>query len=218
MRRGIYLSVFVVLSAVAGVFYYSQTRQATAVIATHDLTVGSRIEDADISIRSVNPASVGGQFLRSPDQAIGQVVAYPILQGQFLDARQVAPSKNTALLTAGLQVPSGYRVIGLPIAPATAVGGVLKAGDLVDVMAIPNTSKAATLVDEPAAAPVIIGRNVLVLGLRTDQGTQVEQPDHGLNMGNSKPASVLLAIPQSQETTYSAAIADSTFVLALSTD
>jgi len=66
--------------------------------------------------------------------------------------------------------------------------------------------------------PVIIGRNVLVLGLRTDQGTQVEQPDHGLNMGNSKPASVLLAIPQSQETTYSAAIADSTFVLALSTD
>lgn len=218
MRRSIYLSVFVVLSAIAGLFYYGQTRQSSAVIATHDLTVGTRIQDADVSIRSVNPASLGDQVLKSADQAVGQVVAYPILQGEFVDARQVAPSKNAALLTAGLQVPPGYRVIGLPIAPATAVGGVLKAGDVVDVMAIPNPNKLTSLADEPAPGPVVIGRNVLVLGLRTDQGTQVEQPDRGLNISNSKPASVLVAIPEAQETTYSAAIADSTFVLALSID
>ena len=63
-----------------------------------------------------------------------------------------------------------------------------------------------------------LGHDVLVLGLRTDQGSQVDQTDHGLNAGNSKPASVLLAIPQSEETTYAAASADSTFVLTLSTD
>lgn len=218
MRRNIYVLACVVLSAIAGFFYYTQTRQSTAVVATRDLSVGVRIQDSDLAVRSVNPISLDGQILRTPDQAIGQVVASPILQGQFVDARQVAPSKNAALLTAGLQVPAGYRIIGVPIAPATAVGGVLKAGDLVDVMAIPNPSKAAGVIQETAPAPTTIGKNVLVLGLRTDQGTLVDQSDHGLSVGNSKPESVLLAIPEQDETTYSVAIASSTFVLALSTD
>ncbi len=218
MKRSIYLSVCVVLAAAAGFFYYSQTRQSTAVVATRDLSVGVRIQDADVTTRSVNPLSLDGQMLRTPDQAIGQVVAFPILQGQFIGARQVAPSKNAAMLTAGLQVPAGYRVIGVPIAPATAVGGVLKPGDLVDVMAIPNPSKATGIIDEATPTPTTIGKNVLVLGLRTDQGAQVDQSDHGLTVGNSKPESVLLAIPEAEETTYSHAIASSTFVLALSTD
>jgi pilus assembly protein CpaB len=218
MRRGIYLSVCIVLAAIAGLFYYTQTRQSTALVATRDLTIGVRIQDADVSVRSVNPLSLGGEVLRSPEQAIGQVVAYPILQGQFIDARQVAPSRNATLLTSGLQVPAGYRIIGVPIAPATAVGGVLKPGDLVDVMAIPNPSKVAAVVEEPAAVPITIGKNVMVLGLRTDQGGRVDQSDHGLSLGNNKPESVLLAIPENDETTYSLAIASSTFVLAMSTD
>lgn len=218
MRRSIYLSVCIVLSAIAGLFYYAQTRQSTAIVATRDLTVGVRIQDSDLAIRSVNPLSLGGQILRTPDQAIGQVVASPILQGQFIDARQVAPAKNAALLTSGLEVPPGYRIIGLPVAPATAVGGALKPGDRVDVMAIPNPSKTAGIVEEPVPTPITIGKNVLVLGLRTDQGAQVDASDHGISMGNSKPESVLLAIPESEETTYSLAIASSTFVLAMSID
>ena len=79
-------------------------------------------------------------------------------------------------------------------------------------------SKAATPVDELMPAPVLIGKDVLVIGLRTEQGTEVDQADHGLNVGNSKPGSVLVAIPQTEESAYSAAIAASSFVLALSTD
>jgi hypothetical protein len=85
-------------------------------------------------------------------------------------------------------------------------------------MAIPNPSKVATLVEESAPAAVMIGKNVLVIALRTDQGTQVDPADHGLNVGNIKPGSVLVAIPQAEESAYSAAIAASSFVLALSTD
>jgi Flp pilus assembly protein CpaB len=218
MRRTIYSGVFVVLSTVAGLFYYSHTRQSNALVAAHDLNVGTRIQDSDIAIRQVNPASVPAEVLKTTDQAIGQVVSSPVLEGQFLDARQVAPSRNASLLGAGLDVPAGYRIIGLPIAPAAAVGGVLKPGDRVDVMAIPNPSKAPTLVDESAPTPILIGKNVLVIGLRTDQGTPVDQADRGLNMGNSKPGSVLVAIAQTEESTYSAAIAAASFVLALSTD
>ncbi len=218
MRRIVYLSMFTVLSAIAGSLYYSHTQQSSALVATRDLPVGTRIQDADVTTRRVNPASVGPQVLTTAGEAVGQVVAFPILEGQLLDARQVAPSKNAALLGSGLQVPPGYRIIGLPVTPTTAVGGVLKPGDLVDVIAIPNPAKASALLDEPPVTPVRIGNDVLVLGLRTDQGSQVDQTDRGLNAGNGKPASVLLAIPQNEETTYSAAIAGSTFVLTLSTD
>ena len=218
MRRRIYLGMFILLSTIAGFLYYSHTRQSTALVATRDLSIGTRIQDSDIALRRINPASVPAGVLKSSDQAIGQVVSSPILEGQFLDARQVAPSKNASLLGTGLDVPAGYRIIGLPIAPAAAVGGVLKPGDRVDVMAIPNPSKAATLADEPAPVPVMIGKNVLVIGLRTDQGTQVDQADHGLNAGYTKPGSVLLAIAQNEESAYSSAIASSSFVLALSTD
>lgn len=218
MRRSIYSGVFIVLSTIAGLFYYGHTRQSPALVATRDLSVGIRITDSDVTVRQVNPGSVPPGVLRTADQAIGQVVSSPILEGQFLDGRQVAPSRNANLLGSGLDVPAGYRIIGLPIAPAAAVGGVLKPGDRVDVMAIPNPSKAPSLIDESAPSPVIIGKDVLVIGLRTDQGTQVDPADHGLNLGNSKPGSVLLAIPQTEEPVYSAAIAASSFVLALSTD
>src|SRR6266566_4589736 len=127
-------------------------------------------------------------------------------------------STIAGLLGTGLDVPPGYRIIGLPIAPAAAVGGVLKPGDRVDVMAIPNPSKVSPLADESAQVPVMIGKNVLVIALRTEQGTQVDQVDHGLNVGNSKPGSVLLAIATTEESAYSSAIASSSFVLALSTD
>jgi Flp pilus assembly protein CpaB len=217
MRRTIYLGVFVLLSTIAGLLYYSDTRQSTALVATRDLSVGTRIQDSDIAVRRINPGSVPAGLLKASDQAIGQVVSSPILEGHFLDARQVAASRNASLLGAGLDVPTGYRIIGLPIAPSAAVGGVLKPGDRVDVMAIPNPSKAIALADETPPAPVMIGKNVLVIAVRTDQGTQVET-DHGANLGNSKPGSVLLAIAQTEESAYSSAIASSSFVLALSTD
>jgi Flp pilus assembly protein CpaB len=217
MRRSLYLTVFVVLSVIAGLFYYSHTRQAPALVANHDLTVGTRIQDSDVALRLVNPGSVGGNVLRSTDQAIGQIVSFPILEGQFVDAREVAPTKNATLLGSGLDIPPGYRIIGVPIAPAAAVGGVLKPGDRVDVMAIPNLSRQISPADQSAPAPALIGKNILVIGIRTEQGTDVAQADHGVNIG-SKPASVLLAIPQAEETTYSAAIVGASFVLALSTD
>jgi len=218
VKRTIYLSIFVVLSAAAGLLYYNHTRQATVLIANRDLAVGTSIQDADVALRAVNPGSLAGHMLSSPEQAIGQVVALPILAGDFIDARQIAPMKNAQLLTAGLQLPPGYRIIGLPVTPSAAVGGALKAGDTVDVLAMDNPSKVAALADEPAPAPTMLGKNVLVIGLRTDQGASTESADHGLNSGSNRPSTVLLAIPQIDEATYSAAIAHSSFVLTLSTE
>jgi len=219
MTRTLCLAVFVVLSAIAGFFYYSNTEQASALVATHDLKVGTQIADSDVAIRRVNPSSVGSDILRSADQAVGQYVAFPVLKGQFLDPRQLTGSRNSELLGSGLRVPVGSRIIGLPVTPATAVGGALKPGDLVDVIAIPTQQKSGIGVEDPASsANQAIGHDVLVVGLRTEQGTAFDRSDPSINATGAKPSSVLLAIPESDEGRYSGAMATSTFLLALSTD
>jgi Flp pilus assembly protein CpaB len=217
MTRTLCLTAFVVLSAVAGFFYYANTEQAPALVATHDLKVGAQIQDSDVAVRRVNPSSVEGDVFRSTEQAIGQYIAFPVLKGQFLDPRQLMASKNGELLGSGLQVPAGSRIIGLPVTPATAVGGALKPGDLVDVIAIPNAQKTGIGVED-ATANQTIGRDVLVVGLRTEQGTPFDRDDPSINATGAKPSSVLLAIPYSDESRYSGAMGTSTFLLALSTD
>ncbi len=218
MVRRIYLSAFVILSAVAGLFYYSQTRLVPVVVATADLKVGSQVDDSQVTIRRVNAASLPARTLSSLDQAVGRFVSSGVLKDQFLDARQLSPARNAELLKGGLEVPSGSRIISIPVAPAAAVGGALKPGDLVDVIAIPNPLKSAGGVDE-LTVPEVIGRRVLVLGLRTDQGTDLDAtPSKGLAFTTSKVASVLLAIGERDEARYSSALGSSTFFLALRTD
>jgi Flp pilus assembly protein CpaB len=218
MTRTVCLAVFLVLSAIAGFFYYANTEQASALVATHDLTVGTQLHESDVAIRRVNPSSIGSDVFRGPDQAVGQYVAFPVLKGQFLDPRQITASKNAELLGIGLRVPAGSRIIGVPVTPATAVGGALKPGDLVDVIAVPTAQKTGIAVEDASIANQTIGRDVLVVGLRTEQGTAFDRTDPGINATGAKPGSVLLAIPESDEGRYSGAMGTSTFLLALSTD
>ncbi len=218
MLRTIYLTGFVILSAIAGFFYYSQTRLVPAVVATTDLKIGAQVEDADVSIRRVSAAALPAGTLTRTEQAVGRMVSFPVLRGQFLDVRQLAATRNAELLQSGLSVPAGFRIISLPIQPAAAVGGALKAGDVVDVIAVPNTTKAPGT-DEPRA-PRVIGKRVLVLGLRSEQGTELDPRAGGraLSFATTKAASILLAVPESDETNYSAALVSSTFFFALATD
>ena len=218
MTRTICLAVFLALSAIAGYFYYANTEQAGVLVATHDLKVGAQLQDTDVAVRRVNPASTGTDAFRVPEQVIGQYVAFPVLKGQFLDPRQLVAAKNADLVGVGLRVPAGARIIGLPVTPATAVGGALKPGDLVDVIAIPAQLKAGLTADEHAPPNQTIGRDVLVVGLRTEQGTAFDRADPTINATGTKPSSVLLAIPESDEGRYSGAMSTSTFLLALSTD
>ena len=217
MLRAIYVAVFVTLSSAAGLFYYSQTRQATAVVAAQDLAVGHQIQDGDLVTRQVNPASLPTGIVQVSQDLVGQFVAVPVLKGQFIQTRQVVTSRSGRLLTGGLEIPAGSRIISLPVSSPTAVGGVLRAGDLVDVVAIPSSVK-TTGSAEVTTGPEVIGRRVLVLGLRTEQGTEVATSDESLNASTNKAASMLLAIPAQDESRYSLAVSTSTFFFALATD
>jgi len=219
MTRTIYLTVFALLAAVAGILYYSQTRLAPIVVATTSLKVGTQIEESDVAIRRVAATALPAGALTRTDQAVGRFVSFPILQGQFLDARQVAPARTADLLQSGLNMPRGSRIISLPIQPAAAVGGTLKPGDRVDVIAVANSGKTSAGTDQSGLA-TIIGKRVLVLGMRNDQGGELDPKASArtLAVTPTKAASILLAIPEVDLTRYSAAVVTSTFFFALATD
>jgi Flp pilus assembly protein CpaB len=239
MLRRIFVICSFILALLAGALYYGHTREITVVVAAQDLKVGSRISDSQLQRRRVHPNSIPVGAARSVELVTGRLVSVPILAGQYVPLRALSERAGTAI-GVGLEVPRGYKVISIPIAPAFAVGGALRPGDYVDVLAMqaPLPAGVQRTPQAPVQAPALtgvaigtggqdptptelIGRHVLVVGLRSEQGAAVEEPasgGRGLNFASAKVGSLLLAIPPQDTTRYLVAAAASTFFIALSLD
>ena len=213
MARAVYLAVFLGLALAAGGIYYLDTREVTVVLAAADLRVGATVSEASLTTRRVHPGDVPPGAILDVADAVGRVVAWPVLDGQYIPRR--ALTRNRAALIGGLSVPPGYHAISVPVTAVEAVGGELRPGDLVDVLAVVRNQQPGT---SPAPATVL-GRRVLVLGLRTEQGQPVDTPagsgGRGPNFSGSRIAGVVLAIAPEDEQRYAAAAAVSSFTVAL---
>jgi Flp pilus assembly protein CpaB len=215
VTRAVYLGVFLVLSIAAGAIFYAATRDVVVVVARGDLQVGATISGESVTTRRVHPDAVPPGSARQLSDIDGRYVAWPVLDGQYIPLK--ATSDNRAgLISGGLQVPAGYRALSVPVSAADAAGGVLRAGDHVDVLAVVKNLA-------PGASPppaTMLGRQVLVLGLRTDQGQALDSGTgagsvRGLNFSGSRVASVVLAVAESDEASYASAAATSTFTVTL---
>lgn len=215
MVRAIYLGIFAVLALAAGGVYYASTRETTVVVAKGDLNVGSAISDSSVAVRRVRPGDVPPGSATSIADVTGKYVSWPILDGQFIPMRALSRDR-ASLIAGGLAVPSGFHALSVPVTAADAAGGVLRPGDLVDVLAVIKNQAPGS---SPAPATTL-GQRVLVLGLRTDQGQALDvgggsSTVRGLNFSSNRIASVVLAVAPEDEAKYAAASAVSTFTLVL---
>lgn len=217
MFRFVYLAACLALAGFAGFLYYGQTQQASALIAGRDLAAGQQLTADDLAVRRVPASSLPEGALSSPDQAVGYFVAFPVMAGQYLTPRHLSRGPAGAALTGGLPVPPGDRILSLPATPAAALGGALAPGDLVDVIAVPDPGKGTTASGLDPAGNTLLGQRVLVVGLRSDQGTALGADPTNPAAVSARLGSVLLAIPDSDEQKYAAAIGSDTFVLTLVT-
>lgn len=213
MARAIYAAVFLVLSAAAGLTYYLDTREVTVVVAQGDLRVGTMVQESSLRTRRVHPADVPPGAVTDVADATGKYVAWPVLDGEYVPSRALARSR--AALISAVDVPAGMHAISLPVTAVEAVGGELRPGDFVDVMAVAK-NQASTATPAPA---LTVGRHVLVLGLRNDQGQPVEvsagTSARGLNFNGNRIAGVVLAVAPEDEAAYVTAGAVSSFTVAL---
>jgi Flp pilus assembly protein CpaB len=161
-----------------------------AVVATTDLAVGARLGAADVRSRSVHRSQLPNGALLDVAEARGRVVAVPVLRGNFVLTRNLAPRRRTGL--AGV-LPTGTRAIRVDVANAT----VARAGASVDVIA-----SYAGDGGRPAQT-VVVASGALVLGA-----------DHGGTSGTGRSGAGVTVLVDVQEA-YDLADAQSNGVLTI---
>ncbi len=287
MRRTVYLVLFLVLALLAGLLTLRAQRTVAVLVATRDVRAGEQLAASDLEVRRVHEDSVPSGALSTPDDALGDYVAWPLTAGEPVLGRMLRHQRSGIELTAAVSVPDGYRAIAVPVQPAGAVGGMLAPGDHVDVYATPlaghqvvepaNAARSGTRSGAATAAggsgapggggsgapgaggsitpgaggstaagatassgtpsssgapsgsgapssssdgTEILGTDLLVLQLRTDQGQPLDatadQSVHGLNFGAGKLGSVVIAVPAEDVGRFAAAASADTIYLALS--
>jgi Flp pilus assembly protein CpaB len=99
-----------------------------AVVATDDVAVGVQLDATHVRTRVVHRSQLPSGALTSVSEARGRVVAVPVLRGNFVVERNLAPRARTGL--DGV-LPAGTRAIRIDVANAA----VARAGASVDVIA-----------------------------------------------------------------------------------
>lgn len=109
------------------------------VVAARPLDAGRALDAGDLTVGRYPPGTAPGGVVPEPDLLVGRVLAGPVRAGEPLtDARLVGPGL-TSLLPDG-QVAAPVRLADL------AVAGLVRTGDLVDVLATgPDAVEAETL-------------------------------------------------------------------------
>ena len=201
-----------------GGIYYATTRETAVVVAKGDLRVGTSITESSVVVRRVHPGDVPAGSATRVSDVVGKYVSWPILDGQFIPVRALSRDR-ASLIAGGLSVPSGFRALSLSVTAADAAGGVLRPGDLVDVLAVLKNQAPGS---SPSPA-ITLGKRVLVLGMRTDQGQALDSSGgtgtvRGLNFSSSRIASIVVAVAPEDEERYAAAAAVSNFTVVLDLD
>ena len=103
---------------------------APALVAVKYIAAGERVGAASVEVRPIPRAFIQPGALRDVKEAEGQLAVAPIAPGE-----QVLANKLTAGGVAlALAVPPGKRAIAIALDAAGGVAGLLKPGDLVDVL------------------------------------------------------------------------------------
>jgi len=159
------LGVLLALVAGAGTFFYASSSQSAGPTAapTTDVVVASReipartaLAAADLKIAKVNSDVVPPAAIKDPKEAIGKVTLQPLsINEPVLPGKFAAADRSFTVFPPGEQVQAGspaYRIMTITVPDSFAVGGILVAGDNVDIMYVFSFDPAAKLQLPPGAA------------------------------------------------------------------
>ena len=217
MRRHWFLAVGLLLGLVAGVLVYRSMQIAPVVVAARPLALGDPLTPDKLELQSINPAARPSGALASVEAAAGAYATGPIPKGQYIVDGQLADSRRAALLAHAAQIPPDYALIAVPVDAVRALGGVVPASQIVDVLVASPDPAAGDRASAATPHQVeILGRGVLLVELRSDRGEPLQIPSDG--EGLSRRAAVrigaaVLAVPAIDVPRYVARIPTGIFVL-----
>lgn len=133
----------------------------TRVVAAEDIPARTRISPAMLRLEEVPISAVlEGSYIEI-ERVDGLVARYPIAAREQVTTHKVGATFNDLEATAGLSfvVPAGLRAVAIEVNEFNAVGGLVVAGDRVDVIAlfdqeIAGIEKAVTILQDVEVAAV----------------------------------------------------------------
>jgi Flp pilus assembly protein CpaB len=221
MKRALYLGGATILALIAALLTLRAQHTDPVVVAAHPIHAGVVVTGDDVQVVRMHDDGIPAGAATSPDQVVGRYVSWPLSPGEPVLASSLTSARSGGSAAAGLDIPSGYSAIAVPVQPAAAVGGMLAPGDHVDVFASPAHPADAAGADSSPAR--LLGSDVLVIQVRSDQGQSLDGSGssssttvHGLNFSSGKLGSVVLAVPAADVPTYAAAVNGDVIYLSLS--
>lgn len=217
------IALGVILAVVAGgaaFFLINQAQQQAgqaaaqkvpAVVAVKVIPARQAITQGDVEVRMVplDPLNASG-VIADPAQVIGRIPAVSILQGQLITSNMLASSDEgeqfSVLGPDETVAPDSepWRAVSMTVADDLAVGGLLKAGQSVDVI---------------VTVPVNVPGNVVANGrYYPDRSTKVIYQDMVILAREDAFYVVRAALPVAEEIAHLQATGNATFSLVLRPD
>jgi pilus assembly protein CpaB len=107
--------------------------QVNVLIATRAIPALGLVEADAVSQKTMPPSEAPEHFLSDPAQAVGRVVAVPVIAGQAI-TKKVFPMEGSGQELAGL-LPAGMRAVTVALSSHEALEGLVYPGCVVDVIA-----------------------------------------------------------------------------------
>lgn len=155
-----------------------QSEQVSILVAAKDMPKGAALDKDSVSVLIVSRQYVQPQAATSLDRVAGMMAAVPISKGEQITLNKFISAKDAAASGSSLAMvtPIGKRAVTISIDSISAVGGMIRPGDYVDVVAmvsVPVTTTQGKQAMQATAVPLF--QNVLVLAIGQDISTSSQQ-------------------------------------------
>jgi Flp pilus assembly protein CpaB len=152
------IGLAVVAFVLTALFLSSLNKQVPVVVSTTYLEAGSVLTADVLEVKNVHPAALLPNAAQDPAALVGKILQVQRVAGDQVTADMVGDTGGSAI-AAGLA--PDHRAIAVDVTRATGVLGVLRAGDLVDVVATVDSGGVGA--GSSVTAVVVRGARVLVV-------------------------------------------------------
>jgi len=148
-----------------------QAEQVPVLVAAKDMAKGTVLDKNSVSVAIVTSQYVQPQAATSLDRVAGMLTVVPISKGEQITLNKLIAVKDASSSSSSLAMatPIGKRAVTISVDSISAVGGMIRPGDYVDVVAmvvVPVTTTQGKQATQ--ATSVSLFQNVLVLAIGQD--------------------------------------------------
>ena len=169
-----------------------QSEQVSILVASRDLPKGAILDQNSVEAVIVLKQYVQPQAATSLDRVSGMLAVVPISKGEQITLNKFISAKEAGISNQGslaMVTPIGKRAVTISVDSISAVGGMVRPSDYVDVVAminVPTTTAQGKQASQPAAVPLF--QNVLVLAIGQNISPVAEQEADSRYKKSSKKA------------------------------